>query len=63
MLAVPNPARTSSRTRTRAGASCASIRRRITALWGSAGIARASRHSITVLVVTHLLRQIKDPGS
>ncbi len=31
MLAAPNPARTSSRTRTRAGPSCASIRRRITA--------------------------------
>ncbi len=49
-------------TRTLAGPSRASIRRRITAVCGSAGIASASRHSTTP-GPTHRLRQIRLAGS
>ena len=59
----PNPARTSSSTSTLAGPSTASIRRRITALCGSAGLASASRHSVCEEPPPHRLRQMRLPVS
>ena len=59
----PNPARTSSSTSTRVGPSTASIRRRITALCGSAGLASASRHSVCEEPPPHRLRQMRLPVS
>ena len=58
----PNPARTSRITFTRAGPSTAMMRRKITTRCGSAGMARASRHSVRD-EPTQRLRQIRVPVS
>ena len=62
MVAAPKWARTSSTTLIRVAPSRARIRRRIVTVPGRAGMAKASRLSMTASPETHRLFQINERG-